>query len=519
MREEVYRMERVTYCEQGVALLENFSMAIWTGEILGLVPANHFGLSALLRLLRQNLPLHYGFVYYKERLVNDWRFPCTGMNRVSTNRVSIIQNQSCLAKDLTVADNIFVLRPGFRKRLMQPGILREQIKPFMEDIGMEIPADAYIEDLSTFERFVVELLKAVVAGNHLVVLEDISTFISAAELEKLSRILRHYAKQGMSFLYVAAHFEEAQQICDRAALMLNGQIIKCFGGAEKPPDPFFLRCTEDFDRHVRERMARQDRTETGPDHIVFRMENLCSGLVENLSFSACKGECLVVQDLDNCMIQELVSVLSGGTRQKSGSIWINGTLSGGLNDRRVGIIQELPVHTMLFPNMSYLDNLCFTLDHRMKGVWGRGKIKKSLRREYAGLLGEDVFDTPIERLTERQKYDLIYTRIFLQDPDIVFCVQPFKSAEVSLRIHIMELLERFLNRGIPVVIMAVNLADSLALADRLLRVGRGGTVQEYCREEFAALPVNTPWLYLYQEGQGEGMNFQTRSRDIPVLRQ
>ena len=66
MREEVYRRERVTYCEQGVALLENFSMAIWTGEILGLVPANHFGLSALLRLLRQNLPLHYGFVYYKE---------------------------------------------------------------------------------------------------------------------------------------------------------------------------------------------------------------------------------------------------------------------------------------------------------------------------------------------------------------------------------------------------------------------------------------------------------------------
>ena len=70
---------------------------------------------------------------------------------------------------------------------------------------------------------------------------------------------------------------------------------------------------------------------------------------------------------------------------------------------------------------------------------------------------------------------------------------------MSLRIHIMELLERFLNKGIPVVIMAVNLADSLALADRLLRVRRGGQAQEYHRAEFAALPVNTPWLYLYQE--------------------
>lgn len=58
MREEILRMERVTYREQGAALLENFSMTIWAGEILGLVPVNHLGLSALVRLLQQNLPLH-----------------------------------------------------------------------------------------------------------------------------------------------------------------------------------------------------------------------------------------------------------------------------------------------------------------------------------------------------------------------------------------------------------------------------------------------------------------------------
>ena len=100
-----------------------------------------------------------------------------------------------------------------------------------------------------------------------------------------------------------------------------------------------------------------------------------------------------------------------------------------------------------------------------QGVWGSKRVKKSLRQEYAELLGEEVFDLPVDRLTEWQKYDLIYTRIYLQNPKVVFCVQPFKSAEVALRIHIMELLERFLNKGIPVVIMAVNLADSLALAD------------------------------------------------------
>lgn len=507
MREEILRMERVTYREQGVTLLENFSMTIWAGEILGLVPVNHFGLTALIRLLGQNLPLHYGYVYYKEKLVNDWRFPGSGispihmnpiaMNRTSMNRISVIRNRSCLAEGLTVADNIFVLRPGFKKRLMQPGILRKQLQPFLKDIGVEISADAYIEELTDFERFVVELLKAVVAGNHLVVLEDISTFISAEELEKLGAILCHYAKRGMSFLYIAAHFEEARQVCGRTALMLNGQITKIFQVMDKAPDPFFLRCTEDFDRHVREQMEQRPEPEKGRN--VFEAKGICSGQLEKLGFSVAGGECLVMQDLDNCMIQELIPVLSGEKRPKGGQILISGTAFTGRMDRRIAIIQELPVHSMLFSNMSYLDNLCFTLDHRMNGVWGRGRIKKSLRQEYAGVLGEDVFDLPVEELTEWQKYDLIYTRIFLQNPEIVFCVQPFKSAEVSLRIHIMEQLERFLNKGIPVVIMAVNLADSLALADRLLRVRRGGRVQEYHRGEFSKLPGNTPWLYLYQE--------------------
>ena len=87
----------------------------------------------------------------------------------------------------------------------------------------------------------------------------------------------------------------------------------------------------------------------------------------------------------------------------------------------------------------------------------------------------------------------------LQNPKVVFCVQPFKSAEVSIRSHIWELLERFLDRNIAVVILAVNLADSLALADKLIRIKHGKVQEVYDKEEFIKLPVNTPWLYLYQE--------------------
>lgn len=125
MREEILRMEHVTYREQGVTQLENFSMSIQAGEILGLLPVNRYGVSTLIRLLRQNLPLHYGYIYYREKMINQWRF-----SDYSMNRISVIQNKSCLTERLTVADNVFVLRPGFKKHLIQPKVLKRDWRPF-----------------------------------------------------------------------------------------------------------------------------------------------------------------------------------------------------------------------------------------------------------------------------------------------------------------------------------------------------------------------------------------------------
>ena len=178
---------------------------------------------ALFSLLTQNLPLRYGYVYYHEKLVNDWHDRWRG-----NNRISVIRNESCLAKDLTVADNIFVLRSGFKKWHIRPYILRDQLIPFIQEIGVPIRADAYIDSLTTFQRFVVELLKAVVAGSRLIVLDNVDAFISESELAKLQEILLHYAEKGISFLYLSAHFEETLRFCHRTALMSNGRLLKCF---------------------------------------------------------------------------------------------------------------------------------------------------------------------------------------------------------------------------------------------------------------------------------------------------
>lgn len=337
----------------------------------------------------------------------------------------------------------------------------------------------------------------VVAGHRLVVLEDMGNFISDQGLKKIHGILRHYAAQGMSFLYIASHFEEVRQICHRTALMMNGVIIKCFHQWERVPATFLLDCVEEFERKVKGQLEKKPE-QPGQPEAVFQAADLCLDGEERLNFSVAPGECLVLQDLDNGIFPGLIEVLSGKQRPKGGCVYVDGALFGGRGDRRIAVVQELATQTMLFPNVSYLDNLCFTLDHRFPDVWMRRRIKKSIRQEYGDFLGEEVFDLSVEELSEKQKYELVYTRILLQNPRVVFCVQPFKRAEVAMRLRVWELLAILLGRGIAVVVLAVNLADSLALADRLIQVRQGRVEAEYDRADFANLPVDTPWLYLYQ---------------------
>lgn len=162
MIREVLRMEKVTYKEQGRILLDNFNITVRKGEVFGLIPVNRYGMDAFLKLLQQNMPLHYGYVYYREQLVNQWQ---RSHNR--TNRISIIRNKSSLAEDLTVVDNIFVLRRGFHKYLIHPGMLERLLQPFLDEIGINIPAGAYVSELTIFQKFVTEVLKAVVAGSQI----------------------------------------------------------------------------------------------------------------------------------------------------------------------------------------------------------------------------------------------------------------------------------------------------------------------------------------------------------------
>lgn len=493
-------MERVTYREKGVTLLEDFNLHIYKGEIMGFIPVNGHGLPAFLKLLQSNLPLDDGFVYYGEKLVNSWKEAKKGYNRIS-----VIQSHSCLVEHMTVADNIFVLRQGFRQHLIRPSLFRRQLEPFLRDIDMKISADSYVEKLSSFERVVVEILRGVIMGHRLIVLNEISTIISETELKKLYRIMQKYAQSGIAFLYIGLHFEEVLQICDRAAMLSYGRIQKV---VQKPDMDFYARAVYAGKYNDMVRSYMEHAKEHSQDEMaVLELKNITCGTLERLSLRLRAGECVVIQSMDHNVFGSLTNLLTGAQHPAEGEILLLGECISLIDNKDVAVIQEEPTKTMLFHGMSYMDNLCFGLYRRLYSIWGERRIAESIRMEYGSVLGEEVFSLQIAELSEKQKYQLVYTRILLQRPKVVFCIQPFKGADLPHRMFIWEMLKMLIDKGIAVVILAVNLADSMSVAKRLLRIDNSGTVIEISKEEYAMISSAAPWQQLYEK-KGERKNEQ-----------
>ena len=316
-----------------------------------------------------------------------------------------------------------------------------------------------------------------VADCRLIVLVEPGAVIGDEQLAQLHQIMRYYARKGFAFLYVSLHYEETQQICSRAALLR-------YYGMETYRVLVHLKDVS----HIQNDAANP----------ALEWQDLRCGRIRGLSLRVAPGECVVVQDLNNHIFDDLIRVMSGQCQPDGGRILLGGKLYTRRRKREVAVVDKLPMESMLFPQMSYMDNLCFDMDHILPEIWRLPRTRRSIRREWAPRLG-NAFDLSVEELSRSQKYDLIYTRVLLQRPKAVVCVQPFMHADMEHRLHIWTLIDELLKKGVAVIILAVNLADGLALADRLVRIRHGRIAEEYARAEFGSLSAPAPWQTWWEE--------------------
>lgn len=476
MREEILRIENVSKKIEGVVYLDNINFHIFKGEIMGLIPLNNHGKDQLIQLISQNISIDFGRIYFDENLVNYYEY-----SNMTNNKVYLIDKQTKLVEDLKVIDNIHVLNHKFDGYIIRERRLKDKTDELIGELNINIKTTQLVSKLSVFEKTLVEMIKAVTNGAQLIILNEISNFLSMEELYDFQKLIRYYTERGISFLYMANHHEEAFQICDRVCLFENGRVIKVIDKKDFSDEilkPYIIS----FDKSV-------GLKEPNYDAGSFEFRNFTTKNLRNIKFSVRRGECITLLDINNKGIQDIAQILNGKINPIKGDIILDSKKIESINtstllSNKIAFIPENPVDEILFYDMTYLENLTFLIDYKLNRSIINKKILRNIREEYKAMAGKDIDEKNLRNLDRKALYDLVYFRIQLFNPRVVFIMQPFSNADMYLRGRIIELINQLKKKGIGIIILAVSISDTLTVSDRLLIMEDGKILRNYSKEYF-----------------------------------
>ena len=226
------RAEEVAINFQGLRALDNVSIELKPGHILGLVGPNGSGKSTLVNIISGIYKPNEGRVLFEGKSI-------TGLPDHKVARQGVLRTfqDPRLVPSFTVRENVLL---GAHRLYHQnqasaalglPGALREEARMLGEVdrviamAGLTRIADTPVRDLPYGDQRMTELSRVIVAHPRLVMLDEPAAGLSEPELERLGRMIRHLKAQHIGVILIEHHMEFLNDLVDTVVVLDSGKVI------------------------------------------------------------------------------------------------------------------------------------------------------------------------------------------------------------------------------------------------------------------------------------------------------
>lgn len=460
MKHEAIRFDRVTCNDQGIDILRHVNLRVYQGEIFGIIHINSLGQDRFIDLLQWNDPIHYGRIFIDGKIVNHYETSDGSINKY----VSIIDKNCKLIEGFSAADNYKVFSKRASSYVIHEKDNNQEFNTYIKFFGLDIDGKTLVEDLTTYEKYVVEIAREVAVGTKIIILRDISNYIAQSDISAFHKMIKKLSRKGITIIYVGNHHEELFEICDRVTLWEDGTIIKVLRQRDFT-DEMMLNYSFDFGLLAK-------NVEPNEQNNVLKMEHVTYDELKNFNIEINKGECVTILDKENIIFDSFVDIFHHKQSSYSGNIYIDQELLK-KQYKEVYYLPAYPLSTVILDVLNLEDNLFLLLKRKYPKQWLNKNFRNQYERIYREMLGDINLNQYPKESNSSILYTLLYCGILLYKPKIVFISQPFASADMYLRHNIINLINMLKQEGIAVVILAVNISDSLYVSNKILNVYDG----------------------------------------------
>lgn len=458
MKKEVLRLEAIASEEHGQTTLNGLGMSLYEGEVLG-VFSNYLAVkNDVVRIIAGQKGPTAGRIY-----LDNEPCPFEEVNERRLRRVGVVRSTKTLIDDFSVAENIFVVRRGLKTQIIDKRVLDEQTRLLMEEFGFDLAPESRVRDIPEARRCGLEIVKAIALGARVLILQDLSTFLSDFEIAQLFEFIARLKHKELGFVLVDSSSAYLQMYAERIVVIRDGRSF--WGWRGKPEGSLTDAC---FSEHRRAFTLDAKQAGTQPclkTDAVLTFEGVQTESLNAVCFSLHEGEGLCIVDQGGKGIDDIKALLSGQLSARSGRIFVSGEVFRGGSvqralDQRVAFVMENPTDSMLFPDFTALDNLCFPSSRKTRDFWINPRYKESCKREYAKFFAPGALEKYPDELSIQDLHKLVYCRWHLYNPKVVVCVKPFNSVEKSLEEISAFFIELLREKGIAVLILTSNASES-----------------------------------------------------------
>lgn len=484
----------------GVKALTDISLTLEPGEVHVLVGENGAGKSTLMKILSGAYTADDGELWIEGKRVEK-NSPAVA----SDLGIGMIYQELNLIPELSIARNIFMCNEikGKLRVFNSSRAMNAEARLLMQEINLEEDPTTLVKNISVGSQQMVEIIKAISKQCKVLVFDEPTSSLTAAEIEKLFAMIRKLKEQGVGMFYISHRLEELYEIGDRVSIMRDGCLIGTHSIRE-------LRMEQMIEQIAGRKIENlYPHTRKSPGRSVLEVSHLEGDDFHDVSLYVRAGEIVGLSGLMGAGRTELVQAIMGIDRYHAGRVLINEKPL-----KKNSVKKAIALGAGLLPENRKQQGLALSLSIRENAVISsleklnkRGIVNVKRERSAAEKYRKELsMATPsVEKVTNylsggtQQK--VVIAKWLMADLELFIFDEPTRGIDVGAKSEIYRLMDELVERGAAVLMISSDLPEILGMSDRIYVMAQGRLTGELDISEADQNKVLTLAYQMKQEGR------------------
>ncbi|MCB8839120.1 galactofuranose ABC transporter, ATP-binding protein YtfR [Aurantimonas sp. VKM B-3413] len=454
----------------GMKALDRVDFTLHAGEVHALLGENGAGKSTLIKVLTGAYRRDGGEIRLDGRPIDP-----KDVTDAQELGIGTVYQEVNLLPNLTVAENLFLGREPRRFGLVDARAMNRRSREILREYGLGIDPSALLASFSVAVRQIVAIARAVDLSGKVLILDEPTASLDAAEVDTLFEIVRSLRDRGLGIVFITHFFDQVFRIADRVTVLRNGQLVGTRPiDALKRIDLVSMMLGRELSEEESHRAPSAEGEGGAP---LVRFTNYGKrGHVEPFDLTIRRGEVVGVAGLLGSGRTETAELLFGIEQPDSGTAELDGEKLTLASPRQAiahgfGFCPEDRKLDGIVDDLSVRENIVLALQARQG--WAKPLPRaeqEAIADRYIQALDIRTTDRekPVKFLSGGNQQKVILARWLATNPRFLILDEPTRGIDVGAHAEIIRLIEKLCAEGMSLLVISSELEELVVYSNRVL---------------------------------------------------